>query len=118
MTEVLDTVPEDFADAYGGLLLELARRISRAEVPKEIPQEVLGEKVDEWKPADCRHLSISHPSRYPTFEEIWRAARAPGETHPNLWALVPMPADQPLTARKTVNLYVLPPENLLGRGKA
>lgn len=63
------------------------------------------------------HLSISHPSRYPTFEEILQAASAPGVAPPNLWALVPERGQQHSIFDKTVHLYVLPPEELLGRGK-
>ena len=60
------------------------------------------------------HLSISHPTRYPTFEEMLRAARAPGGPPPNLWALVPKPEQEHSINAKTIHLYVLPPEELLG----
>lgn len=56
MTPISKAVPEDFAHAYGELV-ELVSQILRAEVPKgpkEVSQEVLGEKVDEWKHGDCR----------------------------------------------------------------
>lgn len=61
------------------------------------------------------HLSVSHPDRYPTWEEIRRATQAPGGAPPNLWALVPK-AGQEGTGlnRFTVHLYILPPEELLG----
>ncbi len=209
------TISPDFEAAYGGLL-ELVGQISRTEVPPEISQGVFGEKVDEWKHADCRgaatlaeaaikvlqyelssrglkegakavvedlqalghaeatmgartssgdtgqggkteivevplpkqlqqkmpngrgfrmdefqiifepgeadgpphvHLSIFHPRRYPAFEELQAAARAPGGHPPNLWALVPGPDQEHSIASKTVHLYVLPPEDLLGRGQ-
>lgn len=214
MTPIQDAVPEDFAHAYGELVA-LVTQISRAEVPKEISHEVLEEKVDKWKHADCRgaatlaeaavkalqyelasrglregagtvqedlralshiesvlarpvsgerealgpkivevvlrdayrkdhprargfkmndefqilfepgeaggpphaHLSISHPRRYPTFEEILQAASAPGVAPPNLWALVPERGQQHSIFEKTVHLYVRPPEGLIGRKK-
>ncbi len=208
----MSNIPVDFEDAYGGLV-KLVNTISGAEVPNEIPKEVLGEKVDEWRHADCRgattlaeaavkalqyelasrglkegagsvvetlealshieatlmppassqnqregketeitevalpeqlrekmprgrgfrmgdfqiifepgeaegpphgHLSVAHPSRYPTFEELMAAARAPGGPPPNLWALVPKSQQQHSISAKTVHLYVLPPEELLG----
>ena len=34
-------------------------------------------------------LSVSHPTRYPTFEELLRSSRAPGGPTPNLWVFVP-----------------------------
>ena len=37
------------------------------------------------------HLSVSHPYRYPAFEELRAAAHAPGGPPPNLWALIPKP---------------------------
>lgn len=211
LTPISDTVPEDFAHAYGELL-KLVNQISRAEVPKgpeEISQEVLDEKVDQWKHADCRgavtlaeaaiktlqyelasrgfregaeavsedlvalgriesvlkptpltgdetaqivevalpeqlrnarpkargfrmselqiifepgeaqgpphgHLSVSHPSRYPTYEELSWAARAHGGPPPNLWMWLPKPEKAQRMHRYTVHLYVLPPEELLG----
>lgn len=60
MAPISDTVPEDFAHAYGELV-ELVGQISRIGVPNEVPkgpeeisQEVLDEKVDQWKHGDCR----------------------------------------------------------------
>ncbi len=213
MTPIPDTVPGDFAHAYAELVA-LMNQISYAEVPREVSPEVLEEKVDQWKHADCRgattlaeaaikalqyelasrglkegagavqedlralshiesvlarpvsgerealgpeivevvlrnayrkdhprargfkmgefqiifepgeaggpphaHLSISHPSRYLTFEEILQAASAPGVAPPNLWALVPESGQQHSIFEKTVHLYVRPPEGLIGRGK-
>ena len=203
------TIPEDFEDAHNGLV-ELVDGLARG----DISQEMIGEKVDEWRHADCRgattlaeaaikalqyelssrglkegteavvedlralgrieatlgtgtsssdtgpgsqpdivevalpeklrqrmpngrgftmgefqiifepfdgpphaHLSISHPGRYPTFEEMLRAARAPGgpsEATPNLWALVPKPEQEHSINARNVHLYVMPPEELLG----
>lgn len=67
MTPISETVPQDFAQAYGDLV-ELVGQISRA----------------------------------------------PGGPPPNLWALVPKPGQQHSIHAETVNLYVLPPEDLLG----
>ena len=39
------------------------------------------------------HISVSHPSRYPTFSELLRAVHAPGGPPPNLWAWVPKAED-------------------------
>ena len=60
------------------------------------------------------HLSVSHPYRYPTFDELLRAAQAPGGPPPNLWAWVPKPAQHENMQPNIVHLYVLPPEGLLG----
>lgn len=60
------------------------------------------------------HLSVSHPRRYPTFEELSRAARAPDGPPPNLWAWVPGPEQARGMQPNMVHLYVLPPEELLG----
>ena len=60
------------------------------------------------------HLSISHPSRYPAFEELQDAAGAPGGPAPNLWALIPKPQQRQSMTGKTVHLYVMPPQELLG----
>lgn len=60
------------------------------------------------------HLSISHPSRYPTFAEVLRAAKAPGGPPPNLWALVSKSEQAETMQPNTVHLYVLPPEELIG----
>ena len=60
------------------------------------------------------HLSVSHPSRYPTFDELLRAAEAPGGPAPNLWALVPKLQQRQSMTGKTVHLYVMPPQELLG----
>lgn len=61
------------------------------------------------------HISVSHASRYPTWEEIQRAVTAPGGPAPNLWAWLPNPEQD--SGSYTVNLYLLPPEELLGRGQ-
>lgn len=60
------------------------------------------------------HLSVSHPDRYPLWEELLRARSAPGAASPNLWAWVPKPEQTSATNPRTVHLYVLPPEELLG----
>lgn len=60
------------------------------------------------------HLSISHPTRYPTYEELSRAALAPGGPPPNLWMWLPKPEQAQRMHPNTVHLYVLPPEELLG----
>ena len=202
MTQIPEAVPEDFTCAYGGLV-ELVREVSGA----EIPSDLLDEKVDEWKHADCRgaatladaaikalqyelasrgvkegaavvsedlrslhliesvlepapskgeeapgitevalpeqlretmpngrgfrmgelqiifeptegpphgHLSVSHPTRYPTYEELSHAALAPGGPPPNLWMWLPKPEKAKRMHPNTVHLYVLPPEELLG----
>lgn len=60
------------------------------------------------------HLSVAHPSRYPTWEEILRARTAPGGPSPNLWAWVPKPEAEDKMNSRTIHLYALPPEELLG----
>lgn len=60
------------------------------------------------------HLSVSHPRRYPTFEELLLTRKAPGGETPNLWAWLPKPKEPVPMNRHTVHLYVAPPPNLLG----
>lgn len=60
------------------------------------------------------HMSVSQPSRYPTYEELSRAARAPGGTAPNLWMRLPKPEEEKGRQPNTVHLYVMPPEELHG----
>lgn len=60
------------------------------------------------------HMSVSHPNRYPTYEELSHAARAPGGPEPNLWAWLPNPEEARGLQPNTVHLYVMPPEELLG----
>lgn len=60
------------------------------------------------------HMSVSHPRRYPTYEELYRAARAPGGKQPNLWMWIPKPEEAQKLHSNTVHLYVMPPEELLG----
>jgi hypothetical protein len=63
------------------------------------------------------HMSVSHPSRYPTYEELSRAARAPGGElgkQPNLWMWLPKPDEAQERQPNIVHLYVVPPEELLG----
>lgn len=63
------------------------------------------------------HMSVSHPSRYPTYEELTRAAEAPGGEQgkqPNLWMWLPKPEEAEGRQPNTVHLYVMPPEELLG----
>ena len=60
------------------------------------------------------HMSVSHPNRYPTYEELSHAARAPGGPEPNLWAWLPKPEEGRGLQPNTVHLYVMPPEELLG----
>jgi hypothetical protein len=60
------------------------------------------------------HMSVSHPRRYPTYEELRRAARAPGGPAPNLWMWLPKPEEEKSRQPNTVHLYVVPPEGLVG----
>lgn len=62
------------------------------------------------------HLSVSHPSRYPTWPELLRARGAPGRPSPNLWASVPKEGDAAAhgAGGRTVHLYVAPPRELMG----
>lgn len=63
------------------------------------------------------HMSVSHPNRYLTYEELSRAARAPGGEvgkQPNLWMWLPKPDEAQERQPNTVHLYVVPPEELLG----
>lgn len=60
------------------------------------------------------HLSVSYPSRYPSFEELLRARTAPGGSAPNLWAWLPAPDRIENMKPNTVHLYILPPKELLG----
>jgi len=62
------------------------------------------------------HLSVSHPSRHPTWPELLRARGARGGPSPNLWAWVPKEGDADASASggRTVHLYVAPPRELMG----
>lgn len=60
------------------------------------------------------HLSVSHPDRYPSWEELLRARDALEGPPPNLFAWVPKPKETATGNPKTVHLYILPPEELLG----
>ena len=64
------------------------------------------------------HLSVSHPTRYPTWEEILLARTAPGGLMPNLFVFVPKEdgsrdRTDSLT-RRSVELFVAPPVELIG----
>lgn len=60
------------------------------------------------------HMSVSHPNRYPTYEELSHAARGPGGPAPNLWVWLPKPEEARGLQPYTVHLYVVPPEEMLG----
>ena len=64
------------------------------------------------------HLSVSHPTRYPTWEEILLARTAPGGLMPNLFVFVPKEdgsrdGTDSLT-RRSIELFVAPPVELMG----
>lgn len=78
---------------------------------------VMGELQILFEPSQSRpygHMSVSHPNRYPTYEEMSKAARAPSGLAPNLWAWLPKPEEARGLQPNTVHLYVMPPEELLG----
>jgi len=76
---------------------------------------VMGELQIMFEPTEAgAHLSVSHPRRFPSWEEIRRASTAPGGQPPNLWAWVPKAEDAPGVQRYVIHLYVVPPEELLG----
>ncbi|QIN81128.1 hypothetical protein GBA65_22100 (plasmid) [Rubrobacter marinus] len=60
------------------------------------------------------HFSVSHPSRYPTWEELLRARHAPGGPPPHLWAWLPKPGTEPGMNPNTLHLHLFPPEGLVG----
>jgi hypothetical protein len=90
---------------------ELRRRMPNARGFRMGELQILFEPVQGPPHA---HLSVSHPSRHPTWEEILRARTAPGGPSPNLWAWVPKPEQEGKMNPRTIHLYVLPPEDLLG----
>ena len=59
------------------------------------------------------HFSVSHPFRYPTWEELLRARKAPGGP-PHLWAWLPKPGTEPGIDPYTLHLYFVPPEGFVG----
>ena len=64
------------------------------------------------------HLSVSHPTRYPTWEEILLARTATGGLMPNLFVFVPKEGESrdetnSLT-RRSIELFVAPPVELMG----
>lgn len=99
--------------------------ISRVNLPEALRRSVpnargyrMGRFQILFEPSDGPprgHLSVSHPSRYPTWEELLRAREAPGGPPPNLWAWLPKPGEGATGANPyTVHLYVLPPREFLG----
>lgn len=59
------------------------------------------------------HLTVSHPTRYPTWEELLRARTTVG-TPPNLWAWLPKPGREPGLDPHTIHVYFVPPEGFVG----
>ena len=64
------------------------------------------------------HLSVSHPTHHPTWEEILLARTAPGGLMPNLFVFVPREAGSGdgtnRLTRRSVELFVAPPVELMG----
>lgn len=60
------------------------------------------------------HLSVSHPTRYPTFDELLEARKAPGGKVPSLWVWLPKPAEQERMHPYTLHIDVLPPKDRIG----
>lgn len=126
-----DSVSEDLR-ALGRVLtaLEGARAVGEQEIvevalPEEFRRSVpnargftMGELQIVFEPTEERlgavHFSVSHPSRYPTWEELLRARHAPGGPPPHLWAWLPKPGTDPGMNRYTLHLYLFPPEGFVG----
>lgn len=60
------------------------------------------------------HFSVSHPTRYPTWDELLRARAAPGGSPPHLWAWLPKPGTEQGLNPYTLHLYLFPPEGFVG----
>lgn len=79
---------------------------------------VMGEPQIIFEPTADRlggvHFSVSHPNRYPTWEEVLRARTAPGGPPPHLYAWLPKPGTEPASSRYTLHLYLFPPEGFVG----
>ena len=78
----------------------------------------MGELKIVFRPTTKRdgvvHFSVSHPFRYPTWEELLRARTAPGGPPPHLWAWLPKPGTEPGIDPYTLHLYFVPPEGFVG----
>lgn len=59
------------------------------------------------------HMSVSHPRRYPTYEELRWAVRVPGGPAPNLWIWLPNSEEEKGRQPNAVHLYVVLPEELV-----
>ena len=60
------------------------------------------------------HLSVSHPTRYPTIDELFEARYAPGGSVRNLWLHIPKPEQQNVAAPYTLHMDVVPPAEKIG----
>ena len=58
------------------------------------------------------HLTVSHPGRYPTQDELRQLAKTIWKTPKNLWSWVPKPEQD--TGSYVMHLFVIPPRDLLG----
>ncbi len=78
----------------------------------------MGELKIVFQPTEKRlgvvHFTVSHPFRYPTWEELLRARGALGGQPPHLWAWLPKPGTEPGIDPYTLHLYFVPPEGLVG----
>lgn len=69
---------------------------------------------EQTKEPPYDHMSISHPSRRPTLEELEHASTALGGARPSRWVWLPEPEHSRSMQANVVHLYVMPPESLLG----
>ncbi len=132
MSEGPDSVSEE-TRALGRLMAALAHpgapreqeELAEVALPEEFRRMVpnargfrMGELQIIFEPTEeslgAVHFSVSHPTRYPTWEELLRARAAPGGPPPHLWAWLPKPGTDPGTNPYTLHLYLFPPEGLVG----
>lgn len=60
------------------------------------------------------HLSVSHPSRYSTIEELFAIRYAPGRKVTNLWVWLLKPEQQERTHPYSLHMDVIPPKDKIG----
>jgi hypothetical protein len=131
MSEGPDSVSEE-TRALGRVLAALGppgapgeQEIVEVVLPEEFRRRVpnacgfrMGELQIIFEPTEeslgAVHFSVSHPTRYPTWEELLRARAAPGGPPPHLWAWLPKPGTDAGMNPYTLHLHLFPPEGLVG----
>lgn len=91
---------------------ELGRKLPNARVFRMGRLKIIFEPTT--KALGVVHLSVSHPTRNPTWEELLRARTAVDGPPPHLWAWLPKPGTGAGMDPYTRHLYFVPPEEFVG----